>query len=210
MEKKIKSNHFKGYQDQKVGKRTVLIQEYLSKLIKQKMKFRNITELAENTAEYLTKLEGNPCNKSTLLRNEDYKALLNNYLYTHGGIKDTTNYKKNNPIALLSAELTSSNAERENFRLKQYIASLEKELDSLKNNKVSEKMELTSHYMNKETKDISLIYKAMTQLIQHFDGLIAIDSNTGSLIDLSKKRNNIIVDNETFKPFFEWNNKNTV
>lgn len=203
MEKKIKLNHFKGYQEQKVGKRAVLIQEHLNKLIKQKVKFRNITELAENTSEYLTKLEGNPCNKSTLLRNENYKTLLNNYLYTHGGIKDTTDYKKNNPIALLGAELASSNAERENFRLKQYIANLEKELDNLKNDKVNEK---EVPYLDKDTMNSSLIYKAMAQIIQHFDGLITIDSNTGSLIDLSKKRNNIIVDSNTLKDFLDWNN----
>ena len=47
----------------------------------------------------------------------------------------------------------------------------------------------------------------MTQLIRHFEGLIAIDSNTGALIDLSKKRNNVIVDSETLKSFLECNNK---
>lgn len=201
MEEQIKKNHFKGYQEQKVGKRAIIIDAYLSELVKKNTKFRNVTELAEKVAVYITTLDGKPCNKSTLLRNADYKNLLNYYLYTYGGIKDTADYKKNNPVALLSAELASSNAERENVRLKQYISNIEKELDDIKNNVALQPNEV---YLDKETMDFSLVCKALAQLIQHFEGLVAVDSKTGSLVDLSKKRDNVIVDKSVMLPFLQW------
>jgi len=205
MEEKINRNYFKNYQDEKVSKRVNLIEEYLTQLTKQKVQFKNITELAQQVSDFLTKKEGMPCNKSTLLRNNEYKNLLNNYLYNYGGGKNTNSYKKNNPIALLSAELSQSNAERENMRLKQYISNLEKELDTLKNNN-KQIINSSNTTIDKDTIDFSLLCKGMSQLIQHFDGLTAIN-NDGELVDLSKKSNNIIINKETLKQYLVWSQK---
>lgn len=121
-----KRNYFKGYQENKVSQRLSLIEAYLTELKEDKHQFRNITDLAQKTAEYITQKEKTPCNKSTLLRNKDYKQLLNNYFYA--------NSTKTTPFINFIKELSQSNAERENMRLKQYISNLEKELDTLKNN----------------------------------------------------------------------------
>lgn len=56
--------------------------------------------------------------------------------------------------------------------------------------------------------DHVLTCKAMLSLMNHFEGLVAVDDARQSIIDLSKRRNNQIVDPETAKPFLEWLLKN--
>ncbi len=91
------------------------------------------------------------------------------------------------------AELTLSNVERENMRLKQYIASLEKELDRYKSGKGSvPTLENKGSYLNNEEYSSANLKKELNILIKHFDGLIAINEN-GDLIDLTKKVNNVII-----------------
>ena len=87
----------------------------------------------------------------------------------------------------LLTELTQSNIERENMRLKQYIANLEQQISAqpvmLKNESMP--------YLNNDEKETAKWKNAFMNLVQHFDGLVAFDN--GNLMDLSKKFNNIII-----------------
>ena len=78
------------------------------------------------------------------------------------------------------------------MRLKQYIASLEKELDEMRNNKSTKVVENKSSYLTAEESSSANLKKALNVLIKHFEGLVAINEN-GDLIDLTKKVNNVIV-----------------
>lgn len=188
-----KKNNFKNYQAEKVAKRLVMIQDQIAIYKKKQVGFKNITEMAEVLSEYITKQEGASCSSSTILRNDKYKSLIEDYFYSQPGIK------KPGEASNLIAELTLSNVERENVRLKQYIASLEKELDGYKNGKGSVSiLENKSSYLNTEEASSANLKKALNTLIQHFEGLIAINEN-GDLVDLTKKVNNIIVKKELIK-----------
>ncbi len=106
--------------------------------------------------------------------------------------------KKPGEASNLIAELTLSNVERENMRLKQYITSLEKELDEMRNNKSTKYVENKGGYLTSEESSSANLKKALNMLIQHFEGLVAINEN-GDLIDLTKKVNNVIVKKELIK-----------
>lgn len=190
----IKKNNFKSYQNDKVANRLVMIQSQLSLYKKKKVIFKNITEMAQILSEHITKQEGASCNSSTILRNHNYKGLIEDYYYSQDGVK------RPNGATSLIAELTLSNVERENHRLKQYIASLEKELDELRGNRVKNLplLENKGSYLNGEEVSSANLRKALNLLIQHFKGLVAINEN-GNLIDLTKKVNNIIVKKENLK-----------
>ncbi len=185
-----KKNNFKNYQSEKVAKRLVMIQEQIALYKKKQVGFKNITEMAGTLSEYITKQEGSACSSSTILRNDKYKSLIEDYFYSQPGVK------KPGEASNLIAELTLSNVERENMRLKQYIASLEKELDGYRSGKDSVPvLENKGSYLNTEESNSANLKKALNLLVQHFDGLVAINEN-GDLVDLTKKVNNIIVKKE--------------
>lgn len=187
-----KKNNFKNYQAEKVAKRLVMIQDQIAIYKKKQVGFKNITEMAEILSEYITKKEGSSCSSSTILRNDKYKSLIEDYFYSQPGVK------KPGEATNLIAELTISNVERENMRLKQYIASLEKELDEIRNNKPAKNIENKGAYLSNEESSSANLKKALNVLIKHFEGLVAINEN-GDLVDLTKKVNNIIVKKELIK-----------
>ncbi len=186
-----KKNNFRNYQSEKVAKRLVMIQEQIALYKKKQVGFKNITEMAGTLSEYITKQEGSACSSSTILRNDKYKSLIEEYFYSQPGVK------KPGEASNLIAELTLSNIERENMRLKQYIASLEKELDGYKHGN-SPILENKGSYLNAEESNSANLKKALNVLIQHFDGLVAINEN-GDLVDLTKKVNNVIIKKELIK-----------
>lgn len=188
-----KKNNFKNYQSEKVAKRLVMIKEQIALYKKKQVSFKNITEMAGTLSEYITKQEGSACSSSTILRNDNYKSLIEEYFYSQPGVK------KPGEASNLIAELTLSNVERENMRLKQYIASLEKELDGYKSSKGGViVLENKGSYLNTEESSVANLKKALNILMQHFDGLVAINEN-GDLVDLTKKVNNVIVNKEFIK-----------
>jgi len=190
MSNEEKKNSFKGYQEEMVANRLVIITEQITIYKKQRVKFKNITEMCEVIAQQITKKEGKPCSTSTIIRNKKYKELLEDYYYSQEGVK------RPGEITNLIAELSASNVERENLRLKQYITSLEKELDNIKNNqvKVIQPSEDIKYLTNDENK-VANLSKALHQLINHCEGLVAFNEN-GDLIDLTKLHDNVIVKKE--------------
>ena len=182
-----KKNNFNNYQSDKVAKRLTLLKDQISVYKKKQVGFKNITEMAVILSEHITKQEGTSCSSSTILRNDKYKALIEDYFYSQPGVK------KPGEASNLIAELSLSNVERENMRLKQYIFSLEKELDEIKNYKVQKPIENKNSYLTSEESSSANLKKALNMLINHFDGLVAINEH-GDLVDLTKKVNNIIIE----------------
>lgn len=187
-----KKNNFKNYQTEKVAKRLLIIEDKISEYKKTKKKFENITEMAESLAKHIGLQENSSCSSSTILRNVNYKALIESYFNSQAGknkVKPTSNF---------IAELTLSNMEGENMRLKQYISLLEGELENIKNKNnqdLIDKKSESSLYLTSTEGNEANLRKALTLLIKNFDGLIAFNEN-GDLIDLSKKVNNVIVKKE--------------
>lgn len=158
-------NMFKGYQEQKITGRLVIINQYINLYKKQKVKFKNITELANRLASEITKEEGKACSQTTLLRNEKYKSIMEDFFYSQSGTK------RPKEVNSLLAELTQSNIERENMRLKQYITNLEQKISS--QSVVPEKE--TNQYLTNDENEIAKWKNAFITLVQHFDGLVAFD-----------------------------------
>lgn len=175
-------NMFKGYQEQKITGRLVIINQYIDLYKKQKVKFKNITELANRLASEITKEEGKACSQTTLLRNEKYKSIMEDFFYSQSGTK------RPKEVNSLLTELTQSNIERENMRLKQYIANLEQQISA---QPVITEKETIQYLTNDENETVKWKNAFMT-LVQHFDGLVAFNDD-GDLVDLSRKTNNIIV-----------------
>lgn len=177
-------NMFKGYQEQKITGRLVIINQYIDLYKKQKVKFKNITELANRLASEITKEEGKACSQTTLLRNEKYKSIMEDFFYLQSGTK------RPKEVNSLLTELTQSNIERENMRLKQYITNLEQQISE--QSAIPNKE--TTQYLTNDEKETAKWKNSFMNLVKHFDSLVAFDDN-GNLIDLSKKINNIIIRN---------------
>lgn len=197
MKNKEPKNNFKKYQASKVSSRLEIIEKHLLKLKKIKTKFKNITALASNVAIFISEEENTSCNKSTLIRNKEYKKKLQDYL-------DIGKPNQLGALIDLTAQLSSSNAENENLRLKQYIKQLENQVDNIQNNKT---LPIIHTLPNNLDIDFALTCKSLSLLVKYFDSIVAVDEKNGTLVDLSKKVNNVIVDRNTLKAFIKWGGK---
>lgn len=96
--------------------------------------------------------------------------------------------KRPKEVNSLLTELTQSNIERENMRLKQYIANLEQQISAqpvmLKNESIP--------YLTNDENETAKWKNSFMTLVKHFEGLVAFNKD-GDLVDLTKKFNNIIV-----------------
>lgn len=180
---KENKNTFKDYQDKKITERLIIINQCIDFYKKNKVTFKNITEVSGEIAAAISKKECKPCSKSTILRNIKYKTLIEDFFYKQSGvIKPKTS---NN----LLKDLTISNIERENIRLKQYIVNLEKKLQE---NNVNINDNPANKYINNSEAELIKLKDNFIKLVNHFEGLVTFNEK-GDLIDLTKKTNNIIL-----------------
>lgn len=180
---KENKNTFKDYQDKKMTERLIIINQCIDFYKKNKVSFKNITEVSGEIAAAISKKECKPCSKSTILRNIKYKTLIEDFFYKQSGVSKPST--ANN----LLKDLTISNIEKENIRLKQYIINLEKRLQE--NNLNATENSINKYISNSEVELIKW-KENFIKLVNHFEGLTAFDEN-GDLIDLTKKKNNVII-----------------
>ncbi len=202
-------NTFEGYQQAKQEGRELLVVQYLEQLRSTKVKFPHVTGLAEMVATHIAYQEQRPCNKATLLRNKRYKALLLTFMAAHLGagtkslkFKDVTD--ETAKALVTTAQLEASNLKREGERLRAYIAHLEKHQGASAAAPVTAEAQPSSEALH----DLQLKYtrtcQALYTLLQHFGKTLSVDTDRQQILDMSRLRNNVVVEAATAAPFFEW------
>lgn len=200
---------FEGYQAAKQDSREQLIIQYLEQLKSSRVKFPHVTGLAEMVASHLSHQQQSPCNKSTLLRNNRYKALLLTFMAAHLGsgtkglkLRNIGDEKAN--VLVTSAQLEAANLRREGERLRAYIAHLERNQRSSITTPTAtdaDKLGESIHVLQlKYTRTCQALYT----LLQHLDKSLSIDIHREKILDLSRLRNNVVVEGQIAAPFFEW------
>ncbi len=198
-------NPFAGYQRDKVASRAAVIEQHLTALAARRTQFKYITDLAAEVAEKVGTVEGEPCNRATLLRNAAYKAKLLRYMADHCGAAD--------PLAkaeatALTNELEAGNLRRENERLKAYLRTLERRLDSRGPAQVA--AELPAPSDGQLVVDHALTCKAMATLLTTLNDFLQLDEN-GAILDMSRRPSDrVVVDANTAAPFARWWKANPV
>lgn len=206
-------NTFEQWQEANQLRRENIIDEYLMVLGKTKVKVKNPTYLAELVARYLTQVEGKPCNKATLLRNDRYKARL--LAFQAGslspGAKALSARKVTDPTAkalITGAQLESSNLKRELERLNIYVTTLEEQVDQFRSQgRLLPRPDETTDSLTRVT-DHELQFirtcQALRSVLSHFNLVVEVDAKNNRILDKSRRRDNVIADAETATPFFEW------
>jgi hypothetical protein len=206
-------NTFEGYQQAKQEVREKLIVQYLEQLATSRVKFKHVTGLAEMLAIHLTQSEQRPCNKATLLRNNRYKALLLTFMAAHLGagtkslkFKDLSDDKSKSLV--VAAQLEAANSRREVERLKRYIAHLEDKNNTRQIADTNERSDTEMDTLQNSLRQLQLKHtrtcQALFSLINHFARTVSADVEQQRILDLSRLRNNVIVDSTMAEPFFEW------
>ncbi len=202
-------NTFEGYQTAKQDRRVQLIVQYLEQLKTSRVKFKHVTGLAEMVATHITHQEQKPCNKATFLRNNRYKALLLTFMAAHlgGGTKNLKLRDVGDEKAkalVTTAQLEASNLKREVERLRAYIAYLEKNQGPAPAGPVA----ADSEQMREALHDVQMKYtrtcQALYALLRHYDTTLSVDPDRQQILDMAKRRNNVVVDTATAAPFFDW------
>ncbi len=199
------TNTFKGYQEDKQARREALIQDYLKVAQKSRARFKYVTDLAKMVAVHISQVEGNDCNQSTLLRNPRYKTLLLSYLADElqPGAKNLDARPSNSPsdqVQITQLQLTNRNLVSENQRLKAHLASLKDE---------GEQLNYRSSVLSRvdaQTFEADFVHtcQALLRLLQSFDDLVSVDIESNSILDLSRRTDNIIADARLAAPFVAW------
>lgn len=206
-------SRFAAWQEANQIRRESTIDEYLAFLTKTRVKVRNPTDLADLVARHISQVEGKPCNKATLLRNVRYKARLLSFQAKSlgSGAKSLDPRTVKDPTAkalITGSQLESGNLKRELERLKVYVDSLEVQVDQLKGQRCQIPIPDGGMSPASQISDLELrfIYtcKAMMLLVSHFKLVVKLDARDQRILDMSKRRDNIIVDKEVAGPFFEW------
>lgn len=199
-----KKNPFAGYQRDKVASRAAIIEEHLAALAAKRTQFKYITDLAASVAEKVGELEGEPCNRATLLRNAAYKSKLLRYMADHCGATD--------PLAkaeatALTNELEAGNLRRENERLKAYLRTLERRLDS---QGPAPAAALPAPGDGQLVADHALTCKALATLLTTLNDFLQLD-DSGAILDMSRRPSDrVVVDAKTAAPFARWWKANPV
>lgn len=206
---------FAAWQEAKQVRREGIIDDYLTFLAKTKVKVRNPTDLADLVAKHISQVEGEPCNKATLLRNVRYKAKILSFQARSisPGVKALNSRTVGDPTAralITSSQLEIGNLKRELERLDIYINSLEEQVDRLKGRGRQLPNSENSQDSAAPIQDSELPFirtcQAFLALVSHLRVVIEIDIENLRIIDKSRRRDNVIVDTEMARPFIEWLN----
>lgn len=206
-------NTFEGYQQAKQEGREKLIVQYLEQLATSRVKLKHVTGLAEMVAIHLAQSEQRPCNKATLLRNNRYKALLLTFMAAHLGagtkslrFKDIGDDKSKSLVA--TAQLEAANLRREVERLKRYLSHLDEKRDAPLRAGAQDRTDTETDKLQESLREAQLKHtrtcQALFTLLNHFSKTVSTDVEQQRILDLSRLRNNVIVDSTMAEPFFEW------
>jgi hypothetical protein len=210
-----KLNKFANWQEDNQIRREQILDEFINSVRQKRVTTKNITDLAALAAEYISKAEGTPCNKSTLMRNGRYKKKLLDYHIPNLGQNLSDNNGRGTTLAamealLLTETLKNSNLKNELERLNIYI----KHLETTAIERANENPLLESNFpaVNKVTQNALSDYEvkffrtcqALWLLLNHYNKILQVDLDGRRILDLSRTRNNTIVDSEVGGPFFDW------
>jgi hypothetical protein len=173
---------------------------------------RNPTDLADLVAQHIAHVEGKACNKSTLLRNGRYKAKILTYqamrLVPGASAPNRTAVNPAAQALIMNAQLDSANRSRELERLKIYVRSLENQLDLLQSRDRGPATPAAAKFSTAELSDYEFRFirtcQTLRSLISHLGIVVQLDTSNQRIIDMSKRRDNVIVESELAGPFFEW------
>lgn len=205
-------NTFSAWQEANQVRREFIVSEYLAALANTRVRVPHPTGLADLVARHISEVEGKRCNKSTLLRNPRYKAKLLSYqAKILSGTKslDARSVTDVTAQALVtSAELECGNLRRELERLKIYTSTLEEQLDHLQGQgrilpEAVPADEISTQLSEYEFRFIRTC-QALRSLLSHLNLIVQVDPDNRRILDMSKRRNNVIVGEEVAGPFCDW------
>ena len=205
---------FSAWQEANQIRREAIIDQYLQTLAKTRVKVRNPTDLADLVAQHISQVEAKPCNKSTLLRNNRYKAKILSYQAKSlaPGAKALNSRSVTDPTAktlITNAQLESGNLKRELDRLNIYVVSLEEQVDRLQSQ--GRQLPNPGHATESVNGLSDFEYRfartcqALMLLLNNLNTVVKIDPHSQRIIDMAARRKDAtIVDKDVAGPFFEW------
>ena len=207
---KSKKNPFKKHQENAVACREEIIEQCLLSLKELRASFSFVTDLAKAVAAQVTQIESEPCSYTTLLRNERYRALLEEFGASNVTSNSTQVSEPRVEARTRMLELDVGNVQRDNERLRAYISDLEERVAtrSLGTAPTQSNYEEETGVV-RLSNEKALACKAIWLILDHFRDVVSVDIDRRCIIDLAAPaRKNIIVDSAVAKIFIDWLSEN--
>lgn len=207
-------NPFAQFQRKKVDTRLVKIESALEDLASNQREFSFITELAAELASRLSSAQDGACSMSTLLRNKAYREKLVAFM-----AKSKARLAPQNAGAgqeqiaslthrLRAAELEASNLRAQAKRVTARCSGLEKKLanqsDRPQKPQALSTSSICKNPAGESTKELEMSLLALHLIMQNFEGLALADPVSETIVDLSKRSDNVIVPKEIAKSYMAW------
>lgn len=200
-------NRFAAFQETRQRNREELIKRLLQDLRRDKVYFNFTTDLAGFVATHVSNAENQPCNRATLLRNNRYRSLLDEYPFTNFASKSSRISSKRTEVAKFSDDLVASNLRQKLARLETYCSTLEAKLATQTvESEVKAKLDTncpSTEPMVRES--LARTCQALLLILNYLPGQFTVDTTSGVLRDAIKRRgDDVVVGSLNFGPFIEW------
>ncbi|WP_426175591.1 hypothetical protein [Massilia sp. TWR1-2-2] len=166
------------------------------------LRFDHVTYLARFLAQRISEIEGTTLVSTTLLRNPRYRVLLQHSydleLKTGAKGEAPRSSKIGNPVETRQLQIENSNLKQENTRLKARLTELGSS-GALGANAVA----LSHEAMRPFEHDFIQTCQSLEKVMEALGDYVAVDSG-GSIVDSSKRVNNLIVEPWLVAPFLKW------
>lgn len=158
----------------------------LEKLRQEKTIFTSLNHINSKLVEKLS------VNKSTLYTNVEYKALILTYLEEQP-IRGSVNSKACDSVKIAELEIELSNAKHEISVLRRYIEKL---------NQPTDPAPARQALPSEDNLNFQKTAQALSLLLDATEGQFAL--NDGSILDMTKRINNIVAQKNLVAPFLKW------
>lgn len=201
---KKNKNPFGPSQDAKKLHRCDLILSALQLLKNSHLRFDKVTHLAKYLSKHISQLDGKPLVSTTLLRNSDYRPLLQDAFDSElkTGTRGKPPISKSSevaaPVTVRQLQIENSNLKHENVRLKARLADLGATGSVAPNTPA-----ISPEAMRPFEQDFISTCQAMESVMKALVGFIKVDEH-GSLVDPAKRVNKVIAEARLVAPFLRW------
>lgn len=186
-------------QNHEVRVRANIIETVLSTMKDQNHKPKNRTAISKILAQKISEIEGKSCSYTTILRNDTYKSLIDEFMQSCG--YDEAREKKDIQSDLLSARLEIRELRKENSQLNRMLSKSQEEIAALEHLTSDRAPRISKTKTNDSEHRAFIVIRTLLGKLE-----LEPDRSFGHVID--DMDGTLIFDSDMLPEYFKWLKEN--